>query len=96
LTKKASGTAIGYGTRSDFTNCLTVSPSSSKYNLKTFWDENKNKKKGAVFALSRDVNLYLFRKLHSIAIFQHNKWLYRHQLNIMETKSQELVPQNTL
>jgi hypothetical protein len=95
LTKKASGTAIGYGNRSDFTKCLTVSPSSSKYNLKTFWDENKNKKKGAVFALSRDVSLYLFRKLHLIAIFQLSKWLYHPQLSIMEIKSHELVHQNT-
>jgi hypothetical protein len=88
LTKKASGTAIGYGNRSDFTKCLTVSPSSSKYNLKTFWDENKNKKKGAVFALSRDVILNLFRKLHLIATFQASKWRFHLQLNIIVIKNQ--------
>ena len=68
MTKKASGTAIGYGNRSDFTKCLTVSPSSSKYNLKTFWDENKNKKKGAVFALSRDVSHITDRTYREIKI----------------------------
>jgi hypothetical protein len=55
MQRKPSGTGIGYGTRSDFTKCYSVSPASAKYNLKSFWDEGVAKKKGAKFALSRDV-----------------------------------------
>lgn len=53
MTKKASATAIGFGKKSDFTQCLTVSPSADKYNLKSFWDENIGKKKGPSLGLNR-------------------------------------------
>ena len=53
--KKAQATGIGYGNRSDFTKCMTASPSSSKYHLKTFWEEGTAKNKGAVMGLPRDV-----------------------------------------
>ena len=38
LSKKPSATSIGFGKKSDFTRCLTVSPSAGKYKLKSFWD----------------------------------------------------------
>lgn len=42
---------FGYGTKSDFTRTLTVSPPATKYQLKTFTDDTKNK--GKSFGLDR-------------------------------------------
>lgn len=81
--KKASGTGIGYGKRSDFTRCLTVSPSSSSYNIRSFWDENQKNKKGPGFALSRDVSLHSFRESLSINTFLSNPWRFQLQANII-------------
>lgn len=55
MKRKPSATGIGYGSRSDFTKCTSSSPGNGKYNLRSFWEEGINKKKGARFALSRDV-----------------------------------------
>ena len=73
MTKKASGTSIGYGKKSDFTRCLTVSPSADKYNLKTFWEENISRKKGPSFALNRDVERFQIREFHSTVIYQNSR-----------------------
>ena len=82
MTKKASGTSIGYGKKSDFTRCLTVSPSADKYNLKSFWDENVSRKKGPSFALNRNVDIFQIRECHLTAIYQNNKLMFLHQPNI--------------
>ncbi len=50
---RKKGTAIGYGTKSDFTKDLTASPGSSKYKLKTIFDKSKSAKKGYTMNLSR-------------------------------------------
>ncbi len=50
ILKKNGGTGIGYGTRSDFTKCLNVSPSSHRYRLKTFCEDNADRNKGIKFA----------------------------------------------
>jgi hypothetical protein len=74
IKRKPSATGIGYGTRSDFTKCLSVSPASGKYNLKSFWDDGVSKKKGPQFALSRDVLQPLLSKWPSIATSTRNNW----------------------
>jgi len=38
INKQTAGNKLGKSSRSDFTKCLTVSPSSEKYKLKSFWD----------------------------------------------------------
>ena len=43
---KDKGAALGYGTKSDFTKDLTVSPSASRYHLDTLFDKNRKSKKG--------------------------------------------------
>lgn len=50
---RKKGTAIGYGTKSDFTKDLTASPGSSKYKLKTIFDKSKSTKRGYTMNLSR-------------------------------------------
>lgn len=50
---------MGYGAKSDFTKDLTSSPGSSKYNLKTIFDDNRRSKKGFSISLSREVRLNL-------------------------------------
>lgn len=72
IQRKPSATGIGYGTRSDFTKCYSVSPASAKYNLKSFWDEGVAKKKGAKFALSRDVLHLSCSKSHLTVTFPSN------------------------
>jgi hypothetical protein len=42
---------FGYGTRSNFTRTLTVSPPATKYSLNSFVDDSKNK--GKSFGLDR-------------------------------------------
>ena len=44
--RKNSGAGIGYGKKSDFTLDLTVSPGSTRYNMKTNFEENESKKRG--------------------------------------------------
>ena len=78
---KGSATGIGYGKRSDFTRCLTVSPSSSKYHLKTFWEQNADKNKGAVMGLSRNVDFILFREFLSTVIYQNSSVRFPLQVN---------------
>lgn len=46
--RKAS---FGYGNKSDFTRTLTVSPPATKYEIKSFLDESKDK--GKSFGLTR-------------------------------------------
>lgn len=56
---------MGYGAKSDFTKDLTSSPGSSKYNLKTIFDDNRRSKKGFSISLSREVRLNLCQKIPS-------------------------------
>ena len=54
------------GERSDFTKVLTASPSAGKYKMKSLWDDNGDRRKGAVFALGREkvsFNSYVPRQL---------------------------------
>lgn len=51
-----SGAAIGYGNKYDFTKNSIVSPGSTMYNLRSDFDENKQKSRGKSMGLSRDVN----------------------------------------
>lgn len=44
---------MGYGKKSDFTKDLTSSPGSSKYNMKTIFDQNTKSKKGFSMYVSR-------------------------------------------
>jgi hypothetical protein len=53
--RKNSGVGIGYGRKSDFTKVLTSSPGSTKYQLKSSFEENKSKKKGYSLRPGRQV-----------------------------------------
>lgn len=62
--RKAS---FGYGTKSDFTRTLTVSPPATKYELKSFVDESKSK--GKSFGLDREKlpnNSYLIPQMRKV------------------------------
>lgn len=62
--RKAS---FGYGNKSDFTRTLTVSPPVTKYEIKTFLDESKEK--GKSFGLTREKlpdNSYLVPQLQKV------------------------------
>lgn len=59
--------AFGYGNKSDFTRTLTVSPPATKYEIKTFLDDSREK--GKSFGLHREKlpdNSYLVPQLHKI------------------------------
>lgn len=59
--------AFGYGNKSDFTRTLTVSPPATKYEIKTFLDESKEK--GKSFGTTREKlpdNSYLVPQLHKV------------------------------
>lgn len=59
--------AFGYGNKSDFTRTLTVSPPATKYEIKSFVDESREK--GKSFGLHREKlpdNSYLVPQLHKI------------------------------
>lgn len=43
---RKTGAGMGYGKKSDFTKDLSVSPGSSKYEIKTIFDKNAKSKKG--------------------------------------------------
>lgn len=58
---------FGYGKKSDFTRTLTASPAATKYDLKTFVDESKNK--GKSFGLEREKlpdNSYLVPQMQKV------------------------------
>lgn len=62
------------GERSDFTKVLTASPSAGKYKMKSFWDDNGDRRKGAVFALGREkvsFNSYVPRQLSEMPSVMH-------------------------
>ena len=40
------GAGIGYGKKTDFTKDMTVSPGSTKYYIKTLFDQNRLTKRG--------------------------------------------------
>jgi len=96
LTKKALATAIGYGKKSDFTHCLTVSPSADKYNLKSFWDENIAKKKGPSFGLNREVDNFQFRKFHLTVMYPNKRFLHLLQPYIIMKRKAEKDLHNSL
>lgn len=94
--RKPSATGIGYGKRSDFTRCLTVSPSSSKYHLKSFWDENNSKRKGAVIGLSRDVFQLLSSEFPSINTYPKSSRLFLLQRTTQMINQKGLILLNIL
>ena len=55
IQRKNSGTAMGFGKKSDFTKTLTVSPRSTQYEIKSLFDNNKNTRKGYSLRKSREV-----------------------------------------
>jgi hypothetical protein len=58
---------FGYGTKSDFTRTLTVSPPATKYELKTFVEDTKSK--GKSFGLDRQKlpnNSYLIPQMQKV------------------------------
>lgn len=64
--RKNSGAAMGFGNKSDFTKTLTVSPRSTKYEIKSLFDNNKNNRKGYSLRKSREVDAILLRTSCSI------------------------------
>ena len=96
MTKKASATAIGFGKKFDFTQCLTVSPSADKYNLKSFWDENIGKKKGPSFGLNREVTFLQYRKCHLTVMYRNKRSLHLPLPNITMKRKTEKDLQITL
>lgn len=60
---------MGYGKKSDFTKDLTVSPGSSKYDIKTIFDNNVKSKKGFSIYESREVFIGLTRNLRREGTF---------------------------
>jgi hypothetical protein len=51
--KAKKGAGIGYGTKSDFTEDLTCSPASTKYNSFSGFHENKIKNRGFSLSVGR-------------------------------------------
>ena len=96
MSRKASGTSMGYGKKSDFTNCLTVSPSVDKYNLKSFWDENIAKKKGPSFGLNREVDSFQYREYHLTVMYPNKRCLRLLQPSIEIKRKIEKDHHNTL
>ena len=66
---KAQASGMGYGKRSNFTECKTVSPGASKYNLVSELQTNKKKSRGSTMGLGRDVHILLFSPSSSTNIF---------------------------
>jgi hypothetical protein len=64
--RKAS---IGYGRKHEFSDNMPVSPPVTAYKQQSMFEENKNKKKGKSFGLSRDQipdRSYLIPQLHKM------------------------------
>ena len=57
ILRENSGTAMGYGSKSDFTKTLTVSPRSTQYEIRSLFDKNKVHRKGFSLRKSRDVGI---------------------------------------
>ncbi len=56
------GVSIGKGKKSDFTKDLTASPGATRYEVRSFFDDNKAKVRGYSMGASRDVLCVLFSK----------------------------------
>lgn len=58
------GVSIGKGKKLDFTKDYTVSPASTRYQIKSFADSNKDKAKGYSIGLSREVRSVIMPENH--------------------------------
>lgn len=62
MLRKHSGTAMGYGKKSDFTKTLAVSPQSNRYKINSLFEKNKTRGKGYSLGKSREVSVLVGRK----------------------------------
>lgn len=60
---KGKGPSIGYGIKYDFTKDLTISPGSSKYEIKNVFENNRKSQRGYTFSLSREVHFAFTQKI---------------------------------